>query len=294
MLHRLIGEDIEITIVLTPDLASTIADRSQIEQIVMNLALNARDAMPMGGRLSIETANCVLDELYAQQHGDVTPGPYVMLAVTDTGIGMPRDVQAHVFEPFFTTKEAGKGTGLGLATVYGIVQQSGGHIWIYSEPGKGSTFKIYLPAVEAAAEPREPKDERSETRGTERILLVEDSQPLRELTCDLLRSCGYDVLASEDPREALALGRDLRRPIDLLITDVVMPGMNGPQLAEALQSCRPEMQVLYISGYTDHAVLTNGQLAGDAAFLQKPFTRQALSRKVREVLSAAPAPSMAK
>jgi two-component system, cell cycle sensor histidine kinase and response regulator CckA len=294
MLHRLIGEDIEITIVLTPDLASTIADRSQIEQIVMNLALNARDAMPMGGRLSIETANCVLDELYAQQHGDVTPGPYVMLAVTDTGIGMPRDVQAHVFEPFFTTKEAGKGTGLGLATVYGIVQQSGGHIWIYSEPGKGSTFKIYLPAVEAAAEPREPKDERSETRGTERILLVEDSQPLRELTCDLLRSCGYDVLASEDPREALALGRDLRKPIDLLITDVVMPGMNGPQLAEALQSCRPEMQVLYISGYTDHAVLTNGQLAGDAAFLQKPFTRQALSRKVREVLSAAPAPSMAK
>ena len=286
MLHRLIGEDIEISTVLAPDLASVTADRSQIEQIVMNLAVNARDAMPMGGQLSIETSNRLLDETYALQHASVDPGAYVMLAVTDTGVGMPTDVQAHVFEPFFTTKEPGKGTGLGLATVYGIVKQSGGHVWVYSEPGKGSTFKIYLPAVGIPAERHEPDLQPCDKKGSGRILLVEDSQPLRELTRDMLRSCGYEVLEAEDAKEALVLAAGPQN-IDLLITDVVMPGLSGPQLAEALQSARPGMQVLYISGYTDHAVLRNGSLDRDAAFLQKPYTRRALGRKVREVLSAA-------
>jgi PAS domain S-box-containing protein len=292
MLHRLIGEDIEISIVLAPDLANATADRSQIEQIVMNLAVNARDAMPMGGRLSIETANCRLDETYAQRHGAVEPGAYVMLAVTDTGTGMPTDVQAHVFEPFFTTKEPGKGTGLGLATVYGIVKQSGGHVWVYSEPGKGSSFKVYLPAVGVPAEERECEVWSSDKTGSGRILLVEDSQPLRELTRDMLRSCGYEVLEAEDAKEALVMAAG-PQTIDLLITDVVMPGLSGPQLAQALQSARPEMQVLYISGYTDHAVLRNERLDRDAAFLQKPYTRRALSGKVREMLSATLAGSKA-
>jgi CheY-like chemotaxis protein len=286
MLHRLIGEDIEITTVLAPDLANVTADRSQIEQIVMNLAVNARDAMPMGGQLSIETSNCLLDETYALQHASVEPGAYVMLAVTDSGVGMPRDVQAHVFEPFFTTKEQGKGTGLGLATVYGIVKQSGGHVWLYSEPGKGSTFKIYLPAVGVPASEHEPEARPIEKKGSERVLLVEDSQPLRELTRDMLRSCGYEVLEAEDAKEALVLAAG-PQVINLLITDVVMPGLSGPQLAAALQPARPGMQVLYISGYTDHAVLRNGGLDRDAHFLQKPYTRQALARKVREVLSTA-------
>jgi len=293
MLHRLIGEDIEITTELAPNLANIRADRSQVEQIVMNLAVNARDAMPTGGRLLIETRNCMLDEIYAQNHSGIAAGPYVMLAVTDTGVGMAKEVQAHVFEPFFTTKDIGKGTGLGLATVYGIVQQSGGHVWVYSEPGKGTTFKIYLPSAGGTAIEFPSEPFASESRGHERILLVEDSGPLRELTRDLLRSCGYEVIVAEDGEQAVDIAEGCD-PFDLLITDVVMPGMNGPELARMLQQAHPDTQVLYISGYTDHAVLKNGKLDRDAAFLQKPYTRHELSRKVRELLNAVPAASVAR
>ena len=285
MLRPLIGEDIELVTSLNPALGKVRADPAQIDQIIMNLAVNARDAMPQGGRLTIETTNVELDESYTSKHVTVQPGPYVMLAVSDTGIGMDKETQARIFEPFFTTKEKGKGTGLGLAMVYGIVKQSGGYIWAYSEPGQGTTFKIYLPRVEAGI--REAEAERaspSASKGEETVLVVEDEGMLRELSCEFLQSGGYTVLEAGNGAEAIEISKRHQGPIHLLMTDVVMPGMSGRELAQRLPDHRPGMKVLYVSGYTDDTVLRNGLLEPGTAFLQKPFTRDSLVHKVRDVL----------
>ena len=286
MLRRVIGEDIELVTVLDPDLGLVKADPGQIDQVIMNLAVNARDAMPQGGRLTIETKNAYLDEEYARQHLEVQPGLYVMLAVSDTGVGMDEEIKSHLFEPFFTTKEVGKGTGLGLATVYGIVKQSDGHIWVYSEPGQGTTFKIYLPMVEGSAEPTKWTLLFDETlHGAETILLVEDDSLVRELARRVLVQHGYLVLEAYDGEEALRVCKGYEKPIHLLVTDVVMPGgMSGRQLAESMATMHPETQVLYMSGYADNAIVRHGILESDTAFLQKPFTPESLARKVREVL----------
>jgi hypothetical protein len=289
MLQRLIGEDVQLVTVFDKRLGSLRADPGQIDQVLVNLAVNSRDAMPRGGRLTIETANVVLDRAYAHQHAGVEPGRYVMLAVSDTGQGMTPDVLARVFEPFFTTKEAGKGTGLGLATVHGIVKQSGGHVWVYSEPGRGTTFKIYLPRIDEPEEDAEPVAARADlSRGSETILLVEDEASLRELVRECLEAVGYTVIEARHGAEALEICERHRGFIHLLITDVVMPGMGGRELAERLQASRPEMRTLYMSGYTDDAVVLHGVLAEDMAFLQKPFTAEALARTVREVLDRLP------
>jgi len=285
MLARLIGEDIALVTNLAATLGHVKADRGQIEQVVMNLAINARDAMPQGGQLVVETANADLDDEYVRRNVGSRPGPHVMLAVSDSGVGIPRELQRHIFEPFFTTKEQGKGTGLGLATVYGIVKQSGGYIEVDSEPGRGTTFRIYLPRVDSAS----PAAERSPraaapTGGTETILLVEDEDGVRELARDILRSSGYTVLEGRNGAEGLLLGERHQGALDLLLTDVVMPRMSGRELAERMVSLRPELSVLYMSGYTDDAVIRHGVLAAGTAFLQKPFTPAALVLRVRETL----------
>ena len=285
MLRRLIGEDLDLGIVPCPDLGRVQADPGQIEQVIMNLAINARDAMPRGGKLTIETANVELGEGDNRPQVPVRPGRYVLLAVSDTGCGMNAETQAHIFEPFFTTKEQGKGTGLGLATVYGIVKQSDGYIWVYSEPGFGTTFKIYLPRIDDVSTTAEPDEARSApASGRETILLVEDEEAVRDLVRGVLEGRGYSVLLAQSGEEAVRLSGGHEGPIHLMVTDVVMPRMSGRELAERLASSRPAMKVLYISGYTDDAVVRHGVLSRGVAFLQKPFMPNALLRKVREVL----------
>lgn len=283
MLGRLIGENIDLNCTLGSDLWNVKADQGQIEQVILNLAVNARDAMPRGGRLTIATANADLNEDYARLHPPQKPGQYVLLSVSDTGIGMDATTQAHIFEPFFTTKEKGKGTGLGLSTVYGVVRQSDGHIWVYSEPGLGTTFKIYLPRTVDSASGEQPTAELATAlRGRETILLVEDEKPLRELTCNLLIEHGYNVLSAERPDKALEIVRHHRGPIHLLLTDMVMPGMSGLDLAQKLAPAMPELKVVYMSGYTG---FTHPNLFDSTAtILFKPIPRSALLRKVREVL----------
>ena len=287
MLRRVIGEDVELSTALDPELWRARADPGQIEQAILNLVVNARDAMPRGGRLTLETANVELDEKFAGHYATVHPGPHVMLAVSDTGVGMNADLQARLFEPFFTTKEHGKGTGLGLSTTYGIVKQSGGSIWVYSEPGHGTTFKIYLPRCEEPLEDRAaPPPVRESAPGTETVLLVEDEPEVRRLVEKLLRLKGYRVLSAASPAEALAISKRHEAAVELLLTDVIMPGMNGRELSRVLAASRPRMKVLYMSGYTDAAMSQQGILPPGTAFLSKPFTPEALGRKVREVLDA--------
>jgi PAS domain S-box-containing protein len=286
MLRRLIGEDLELVTVLAPELGRVKADPGQLEQVIMNLVVNARDAMPAGGKLTIETSNVELSEEYAGRHLNVKPGPYVMLAVSDTGMGMDAETISRIFEPFFTTKEQGKGTGLGLATVYGIIKQSGGDIWVYSEVGQGTTFKIYLPLVTEAAETHNRVNTATPLRGWETILLVEDDEAVRMLVKRVLESYGYQVLVATSISEAIHLGQEYAGPIQLLLTDVVMPEISAPLLAERLAVFRPEMKVLYMSGYTDNVIVHRGVLDPGTALLQKPFSPEALARKVREVLDA--------
>jgi two-component system cell cycle sensor histidine kinase/response regulator CckA len=285
LLRRIIGEDIELIMLPEVPLWEVRADPSQLEQVIVNLAVNARDAMPVGGHLTIETHSVVLDEEYAGQHAEVVPGEYVMLAVSDTGMGMTEEVKRHMFEPFFTTKGPGKGTGLGLATCYGIVKQSGGHLWFYSEPGKGATFKIYIPrAVGAAVVTKEDKSHFA--GGAETILLVEDETLVRDFAKRTLTDRGYNVLEAGNGIDALAVASAFPGRIDLLLTDVVMPQMGGKALAEKIVMERPGIKILYTSGYTDHAIVHHGSLDEGVVFLQKPYTPSSLSRKVRETLDA--------
>ncbi len=287
MLRRLIGEDIDLNAKLATDLKPIKADPGQIEQVLMNLVVNARDAMPQGGRLTIETANVELDREYARGHVGINPGNYVMLAVSDTGTGMSEETRARIFEPFFTTKEKGKGTGLGLSTVYGIVQQSGGSIWVYSEPNQGTSFKVYLPRLEA---PMKADSEKPEVeigpRGSETVLLVEDEEVVRGLATHILEDAGYKVLAARGGAEAIKLCTQPAEQIDLLLTDVVMPETSGKEVADRVTALRPHTKVLFMSGYTDQAIVHHGVLDSNVEFIQKPFTPLGLSKKVREVLDS--------
>jgi two-component system cell cycle sensor histidine kinase/response regulator CckA len=285
LLERLIGENITVSLVVAPDLGRVLADPGQMEQVVMNLAVNARDAMPRGGELRVEIQNVDLDDAFASEHIGVTPGPHVLLAVTDTGVGMAPEVQKQIFEPFFTTKRTGEGTGLGLSTVHGIVNQSGGTIWVDSEPGRGTTFKIYLPRiVGAAAAAQLASGTFPSLEGSGTILLVEDDEQLRQLARRILELSGYTVLEARSPEVALRIAREHDGPIHVLLTDVVMPGMSGPELAASLQRERPSMPVLYMSGYTDNAIAHHGVLDPGTQLIQKPFTPNRLVQRVREVM----------
>jgi len=286
LLRRLLREDIDMVTKLDPRLGAVRADSGQLEQVVVNLAVNARDAMPGGGRLTIETRNAELDEAYTREHVPVRPGRYVMFALSDTGTGMSPETMAHLFEPFFTTKEAGKGTGLGLATVYGIVTQSGGYVWCYSELGHGTTFKVYLPRVDEPVDPLPVRVAARSTRGSETVLVVEDEPGLRALTRRVLEKHGYTVLEAATADAAAALARDYPRPIHLLLADVVLPGGSGRALADALLSQRADVRVLFMSGYTEDAIVHRGVLAANTPFLHKPFSADTLTAKVREVLDA--------
>jgi two-component system cell cycle sensor histidine kinase/response regulator CckA len=288
MLRRILGEDVDLLLLAPQSPGRVHVDPSHLEQVILNLVVNARDAMPAGGKLTVETSNVVLDEEYVLHHLLAKTGPYVMMAVSDTGTGMDAKTQARIFEPFFTTKEQGKGTGLGLSIVFGIVQQSGGHIWVYSEPGKGTTFKVYLPRVDAEVDvPREPSTPTT-LRGTETILLVEDEEQVRGMVLNVLRRQGYLVVAAQNAGEALLLCEEHPGKIDLLLTDVVMPQMNGPALAKRLTTIRPGLRVLYMSGYTDDSIARHGILEAGASYLQKPVTPSLISRKIREVLDTDP------
>jgi len=285
MLRRIIGEDIELVFLLAEDLVRVKVDPGQIEQVVMNLSVNARDAMPKGGKLTIETANVELDEAYTRNHKVVKPGSYVMLSVSDTGSGMTPGVRDRVFEPFFTTKEIGKGTGLGLSTVYGIVKQSGGYIWVYSELGKGTAFKIYLPRVDELVEELEEKAIREDIpRGSETILIVEDNEDVRKLSVRVLEEQGYKVLEASTGDDALLLFKERKEPIHLILVDVVMPGLSGRQMVEQLRQTYQDFKVLYMSGYTENTIVHHGALEKGINYIAKPFTVDGLARKVREVL----------
>jgi CheY-like chemotaxis protein len=286
MLGRLIGEDIELTTGSEPGLGRVKTDQGQIEQVILNLAVNARDAMPHGGKLIIETSNVEIDEVFAQQSPyPIELGSYVCLAVRDTGVGMDAATQAQIFEPFFTTKEKGKGTGLGLSMVYGVVKQSGGYITVYSELGTGTTFKIYLPRVDAPLEREQARANLpTSLQGTETVLLVEDETGLRTLTCTLLERSGYKVLAAQNAAEALETSERYKGPIQLMLTDVVMPGVNGRVLAQQLAQTRPETKVVYMSGYTGQTFSGDAVLGPGSHFLAKPITRDTLARRIRETL----------
>jgi PAS domain S-box-containing protein len=285
LLRRVLGEDVDIAVDLAPELWPVRCDPAQVQQVILNLAVNARDAMPRGGKLTIETANLVLDEEHAAAHAGGVPGPHVLVAVSDSGEGMTPEARAHVFEPFFTTKPVGQGTGLGLATVYGIVRQSGGHVWVYSEPGRGTTFKIYFPRTDAApAESAPPPRSARGSGGSETVLVVEDDPRVREVTVQALRGAGYRVLAAGEGREAMAVAAAADGPIDLLVTDVVMPERSGRQVAEELRRRTPALRVLYVSGYTENTVVHHGVLDAGVDLLAKPFTPSALLARVREVL----------
>ena len=283
MLKRLIGEDIELVCHSSKDLWRVTADPSQIVQILMNLSVNARDAMPIGGKLTIETRNLTIDAETASKHAGFSPGEYAMIAVSDTGVGMTAEIQARVFEPFFTTKEQGKGTGLGLSTVYGIVKQSGGYIWVYSEPGNGSCFKLYFPRVNKPVAASVPQRVSVAETGRETILVVEDDDSLREVVSEYLRRQGYSIVEAGNGPEALNAVDQHAGPLDLLLTDVIMPKMGGPELAAKIAS-RKEMAAIFMSGYTDDAIVNHGFLQADTAFIQKPFSLSALGNKVRQVL----------
>jgi PAS domain S-box-containing protein len=282
MLRRLIGEDIELQTKLDSGLHAIRGDQGQIEQVIMNLAVNARDAMPQGGKLMIETRNATVEEDELQRHTPMTPGDYILLIISDTGVGMNAETQAHIFEPFFTTKAQGKGTGLGLATVYGVVKQSGGYIWVYSEPGVGATFKVYLPRVLEETHAGHPTDLGDAHQGAETVLVVEDEVSLRTFTSTLLQNSGYTVLEAGDGEEALTLAGRYKHSIHLLLTDMIMPGMNGPAVAERLASLHPETKVLFMSGYT--GFVSRGLIDPHAVLVSKPFTREELLRKIREAL----------
>jgi signal transduction histidine kinase len=285
MLRRIIGEDITLTTGLPANLGRVHADPGQIEQVLLNLVVNARDAMPHGGRMTIETRNVDLDEEYARTHPEVCPGRYVLLEVRDTGCGMTEEVKGRIFEPFFTTKAAGRGTGLGLAIVYGIIRQSGGHIAVESSLGQGTTFRIYLPRIEDAIVEESSTGFAALARGTETVLVVEDDDGVRALIRHLLHRLGYTVLVAASGTEALEVARQHHGAIDLLLSDVVMPGMNGVELSRRLQVHRPGVKVLYLSGHVDEAVVGRGVLAAETAILKKPFTVPMLAQKIREVLA---------
>jgi len=292
MLGRVIGEDIRLESVLSPSLGCVLADPGQLHQILMNLAVNARDAMPNGGTLLIETTNIDLEEGFAGPHAEVQAGRYVQLKVTDTGVGMTQEVLSHLFEPFFTTKKAGEGTGLGLATVYGIVKQCGGSIWVYSQPGQGTNFSIYLPRIEPSGTAQnEPAQATPTVRGTETILVVEDQDQLRKMTERVLRDHGYKVLDAADPDAALIHSKSYDGTIHLLLTDVVMPGMMGPELADRIKALRPAIEVVFMSGYSERALLDRQVMESAGAYLAKPFSPKSLAVKVREVLDSARAPA---
>ena len=288
LLQRLIGEDVELVTRRRGDLGSVRADPAQMEQVIINLAVNARDAMPRGGQLTLELANVELDETFAHSHAGMTPGPYVVFSVTDTGHGMDEDTKARIFEPFFTTKEAGKGTGLGLPTVYGIVKQSGGFIWVYSEPGHGTTFKIHLPRVDQAPERLSPRPGQAAAgQGTETVLLVEDEDALRALLREVLESLGYRVLEAGLGAEALRIAREHRGPIHVLLTDLVMPQMTGRELADRLSCLRPDLKVLFMSGYGVGAA-PRQEIPPDGAYIEKPFTADAMGGAIRALLDSLP------
>ncbi len=288
LIQRVIGEDIEVVTGLTPGIQRVKADPGHMDQIIMNLVVNARDAMANGGRLTIETSETLLDENYAERHIGVAPGRYSMLAISDTGVGMTAEVKSRLFEPFFTTKPVGKGTGLGLSIVYGIVKQNGGEIGVYSEPGKGTTFKVYLPVIEAGQEVEREETSGAGAQGTETLLVCEDEERIRRLVMTVLQKLGYRVLTAGDPREAQRIAEDFKDRIDLLLTDIVMPYGNGFDLAASLVKSRPELKVIYMSGYADHHLAGSAIVEKGAAFLQKPFAASVLASKLREVLSAGP------